>query len=329
MSYSYRLSCFAAVGWIAVACVLGGAGAGLAYVEGMEATGRVDSHLYPPGDTDGADAPSQRRAEKHPKPRIVNGNNGSGDASAYSGANNNSREDVPEQADRGTIAAESQARYARWQTCIAFFALIFSVVGTALLVWTLCETRKTANASVRSASSAKDAANIARQALVEAKRAAEDTNRAWVVIDPIRSWIKRDGDEITVYIKANIRNIGTSPARVDYRFNAYKSYGNAIAAKSNIVNNFNVGGTWMGTIFPGKSFIDTFNPSIKIDKVVTLCVDISVFYMSVNSDTMRRSILFLEILSRDGEIITDFSAIPDGGSILVKTEAMSMNSYIS
>lgn len=175
MSYSYRLSRFAAVGWIATACVLGSAGAGLAYVEGMKATGRVDSHIHPPVNSDDRYQPSKYRAEKHPEPRIVEAKQSPDDAATSNGAKNSNHKNEIQEADRGTIAAETQARYAIFQTGIALLALIFSAVGTGLLIWTLCETRKTAKASVASAKQARAAVRIAREAFKASEAAAKES----------------------------------------------------------------------------------------------------------------------------------------------------------
>lgn len=84
-------------------------------------------------------------------------------------SNRESREkDGLEVARKALDAAKDSAFY-------ALIGVIISFAGFCALIWTLCETRKTANASVDSAKAAKDAVNIARNAFDDSKIAAAES----------------------------------------------------------------------------------------------------------------------------------------------------------
>jgi hypothetical protein len=181
MSYSYRLSRFAAVGWIAVACVLGGAGVGLALEEVGEEFNPPNERMtiYDPPKASNATEPtydSRQDSLSSAFPVRIITDSADADATNAREKERDEREKANLEAARKSASeAERAANIADRAEFTAKIATGSSVVGIFLLVWTLYETRKTAKASINSADAAKEAVDIARKAFKTAEDAAVES----------------------------------------------------------------------------------------------------------------------------------------------------------
>lgn len=110
-------------------------------------------------------------------------------------------------ADSAQLAAAAGQR----QVEAAWAAAILSLIGTALLVWTLCETRKTAKAATDGVIAADRAAKAAEQANIEMRH----SQRAWVcqtMVKTAADFNSKDGLTFRLRHRLVWMNAGQTPA---------------------------------------------------------------------------------------------------------------------
>ena len=140
---------------------------------------------------------------------------------------NAAREAKSDQHDAEDLKAQVRAAdAASEQIAPSWAAAVLSGIGTILLVWTLCETRKTAKAAVAGVKAANRAAKAAEQANLESRY----SQRAWVSFSKLQpsADIGDDGKVLCFHFKFVWSNSGPTPAiNATMRFasfNAANSY---------------------------------------------------------------------------------------------------------
>lgn len=110
--------------------------------------------------------------------------------------------------DQDLQAQQRMASAAEYQLKATIVLIILSAIGTGLLIWTVRDTRKSADAARGSADAARRSADIGDQGLADARRTSEKQLRAYVNVSSVR--ISNIAN--VKQVKCESRNYGHTPA---------------------------------------------------------------------------------------------------------------------